>query len=62
MSGVSLRPGRAAGAFRRGGRERRELTQAQMMIGLVLAIVGAVVGTVVGLILLTIIIGLAGGH
>ena len=63
MSGLSLRPGRGAGALRRGGgRERRELTQVQMMIGLVVAVVGAVVGTVVALIVLTIIIGAAGGH
>lgn len=63
MSGLGLRPGRAAGALRRRGRgERKELTQAQMMIGLVIGVIGAVVGTVVGLIVLTIIIGLADGH
>ncbi|GEM_PF-5981032 len=66
MSGLGLRTGRPGGAFRRGGgaerAERKELTQAQMMIGLVIGIVGAIVGTVVGLILLTIIVGLADGH
>lgn len=41
---------------------RREPTQLQMGIGLLLGLIGAVVGTVVGLIVLTIVVGLAGGH
>lgn len=46
----------------RGATGRREVSQLQMGIGLLVGIVGAVVGTVIGLIVLTIIIGLAGGH
>jgi len=41
---------------------KRKLSKNQMVVVLVLSIVGAIVGTVAGLIVLTIIIGLAGGH
>jgi hypothetical protein len=41
---------------------KRQLTKNQMAAILVLSIIGAIVGTVAGLIVLTIIIGLAGGH
>ncbi|MGA2036412.1 MAG: hypothetical protein ABSH04_02365 [Acidimicrobiales bacterium] len=44
------------------GSGRRELTQFQMGIGLVVGIAGAIIGTVGFLIVLAIIIGLADGH
>jgi hypothetical protein len=41
---------------------RRELSQLEMAVVFAVSIVAAVIGTVVALIVLTIIVGLAGGH
>lgn len=50
------------GARQKSARKKRESTPVQRAVVVALGLVGAFVGTIVFLIVLTIIVGVAGGH